>query len=969
MKIENCMLLCISLIACSVVLSAPAFASVTDASMLAGATNGATISVTFAGSDNSWPNVVTFNIKDTSSKVVRSIHLYVSSNGLYSIPWDGKDNGGAYVPAGDYTVSILDASGTDLKDCSGHINNLDPTLMADTTKPVTTIHVTGAAGDNNWYTSDVGVTLIAVDNNGGSDVANVIYRVDADASHVSTGDLATTTIQNGDHTIYYWSTDNNGNVEDVKSTTINVDTTTPSITWSANVSPNPYGWYNHDVLISFTPHAGISGIRSSTASQVLTSSGKATGTVTDNAGRTASVTTDQVNIDNGSPSTTVSTPMGNNGWYIGPLTISAQDNAGGSDIACVNYTLDNGAAQSVVGAIATITPSDGAHTLTYWCMDKAGNIEAPHSKTFSIDANAPVTVATVSPPPNVNGWCTSNVLVTLGATDASTGVDHTEYSIGGTSSWTTGTSFSISSDGQTPVYYRSVDKAGNVEAAKSIMIRLDKVSPSISWAANGLPNVNGWYNHDVLIQFTPYVGVSGVQSITPDQTMVSSGQWTGSVTDNAGRTATTTTSMIYVDKSAPTITSKLSSQPNANGWCNVSVNVNFTATDALSGISSINGNTTLTGEGTGQRVTGSATDRAGNTITTEVNGINIDKTAPSATLTITPSPNSLGWYLSNADVKIDATDDRSGIDGIWYSLDGHSWTSYTNDLTLGDGIHTLLYRTMDKAGNVASYSKTIEVTTAIPSSNISIAGTTGSNGWYKSNLTVTINSWTGAAGLDHAEYSYDGSHWFYGSTYDINTDGRNMSYYRSVDNAGNVEQQKILYVSIDTSPPTDTFTLDGHIGRSGWYDSDVKVTLYPEDSLSGVNKTEYSIDGKSWYNYTGTFTAGLDVRKWIYYRSTDNAGNVGSGSIFINFPPQSIDYLAVIGGLFGVPTATPVPTPTPAPAAPGSTVTPVPGAATSTPVPGTGSTSDNGTSPAIYIGAIAILGIAAGSIYYLFRKK
>ena len=228
------------------------------------------------------------------------------------------------MPPGDYTVHILDSSGADLYDCSGHVNNPVPTAVADTTAPVTTLYASGTPGANGWYTSNVGVTLIAADNYGGSEVKSITYHVDTGADQTVAGDLATVTLTSGTHVIKYWSTDNALNTEAAKSMAINVDTTTPSVTWSANASPNSNGWYVHDVLIHFTPHVGISDVQSITPDQVITSSGQATGTVTDNAGRTASVTTDRISIDNASPSTTVSAPTGNNGWYIGPLTLNAR---------------------------------------------------------------------------------------------------------------------------------------------------------------------------------------------------------------------------------------------------------------------------------------------------------------------------------------------------------------------------------------------------------------------------------------------------------------------------------------------------------------------------------------------------------------------------------------------------------------------------------------------------------------------
>jgi hypothetical protein len=55
----------------------------------------------------------------------------------------------------------------------------------------------------------------------------------------------------------------------------------------------------------------------------------------------------------------------------------------------------------------------------------------------------------------------------------------------------------------------------------------------------------------------------------------------------------------------------------------------------------------------------------------------------------------------------------------------------------------------------------------------------------------------------------------------------------------------------------------------------VTVTLSATDDLSGVAKTEISLDdGATWQNYTGSLSINEDGTYTISYRSTDNAGNV-----------------------------------------------------------------------------------------------
>jgi hypothetical protein len=66
-------------------------------------------------------------------------------------------------------------------------------------------------------------------------------------------------------------------------------------------------------------------------------------------------------------------------------------------------------------------------------------------------------------------------------------------------------------------------------------------------------------------------------------------------------------------------------------------------------------------EGSNQSVTKSCSDKAGNSASATVNGINIDKTAPVANATVSPAANSSGWNNSNVTVNFGWSDALSGL--------------------------------------------------------------------------------------------------------------------------------------------------------------------------------------------------------------------------------------------------------------------------------------------------------------------
>jgi len=113
----------------------------------------------------------------------------------------------------------------------------------------------------------------------------------------------------------------------------------------------------------------------------------------------------------------------------------------------------------------------------------------------SLDSVAAVTMASVSPTPNGNGWNNSNVTIRLRATDnaGGTGVQRITYSASGaqniaaTSVAGASTSIPITAEGVTTVTFFATDFAGNTELPKTLDIRLDKTPPTVTCSAK--PNV------------------------------------------------------------------------------------------------------------------------------------------------------------------------------------------------------------------------------------------------------------------------------------------------------------------------------------------------------------------------------------------------------------------------------------------------------------------------------------------------
>lgn len=100
-----------------------------------------------------------------------------------------------------------------------------------------------------------------------------------------------------------------------------------------------------------------------------------------------------------------------------------------------------------------------------------------------------MTTATASGAPAANGWYASDVSVALSAEDnlGGVGVFKTEYSLDNGATWIAyAAQIVIIQEGTTTALYRSEDFVGNIEAAKSLEVKIDRTPPEagIFWNTN-----------------------------------------------------------------------------------------------------------------------------------------------------------------------------------------------------------------------------------------------------------------------------------------------------------------------------------------------------------------------------------------------------------------------------------------------------------------------------------------------------
>ncbi|NJQ06073.1 OmpL47-type beta-barrel domain-containing protein [Streptomyces lonarensis] len=196
-------------------------------------------------------------------------------------------------------------------------------------------------------------------------------------------------------------------------------------------------------------------------------------------------------------------------------------------------------------------------------------------------------------------------------------------------------------------------------------------------------------------------------------------------TDVAGNTSEPGTVEFTVvepsdDEEAPETSATVSGEQDGDGNFLGSATVTVTASDAGSGVNTIE--YALGADGDWQEYEGPvavhelgthvlryrATDRAGNTSEeasvefTVVELVEEDTTPPDVSATVAGTTNSGGAYIGHARVTVEATDDDSGVERIEYSLDAGPYLEYTDTVIVdGVGRHTVSYRATDNAGNTS----------------------------------------------------------------------------------------------------------------------------------------------------------------------------------------------------------------------------------------------------------------------------
>ena len=454
------------------------------------------------------------------------------------------------------------------------------------------------------------------------------------------------------------------------------DNAPPSVTWNATVpAANASGWNNTAVDFPFTP-AGVNMATPDSPLHFTAEGGNQTQdvTLTGRGGIVTTVTSPAVNIDMTAPTTSANINGSGGEWSTSvQVTLSSNDNLSG--VANTFYKLDGGATQTYTSEFSV--SSSGSHTLSYWSVDVAGNIESAHSSAFKVDNAAPVTQLSTSGFTGTNGWFRGAVQVSLSASDNNqSGVASTSYSVDGGATQTYSGAFSIPNDGVHQVIFWSVDALGNTEVQQSRTVKIDMTIGTLVKSLSGTLSSLGYYTTPVQVTMTATDTPSGVANI-----------------------------FYRID----------------GGATNTYTSPFTISTDGI------------------HSVEYSMVDLAGGSITQSFE-LKIDKTPPVTTVSFADNFLGLdGWYRGQVQISMSATDNLSGLQITQYRIDNGTLKTYTAPFNYGsNGIHTITYWSVDKVANTETV-QTVQLKIDQQAPSITMSATPSRVVASSTPVTVTVS--------------------------------------------------------------------------------------------------------------------------------------------------------------------------------------------------------------------------------------
>ena len=577
-------------------------------------------------------------------------------------------------------------------------------------------------------------------------------------------------------TYYAYAKDQVGNVS--KAATINIT----NIDNSKPACKNPEN--STDWKTSYTYTYGCSsdagsGCATPDKTETITDEGefkKVNWTIKDNIGNTRDCSYNvATKVDKTAPTCEItvdaSSKKGNNNWYIGnvKLLLSTNDNLSG--VSEYGITTNN-TPEYNSSKTATLTNDTDNNGITYYgyVKDKAGNTGSCKIIVKKLTETPSCTLASSGNVGN-NGWYTSNVNIKMNT--------NSKYVTSKNVNNTNKDNYTLTSDTKGTTIKGTVTNDAGLSGNCSISVKKDTEAPSCNVNASGTKGWNNWYTSNVSMSLSATDATSGVmkyglnangtsynnsnnQNLTWDTDGIT---YYGIVMDNAGNQRDCSSSVKRL-ATAPSCSITASGNKGWSDWYTSDITNTISSTSPHVSSKKITNNNSeryvINWDNDGMTVSGEVVNEAGLKGSCSTWTKRLAQT-PSCSVNLSGTMGQNNWYISNINASVGSSSSHIVSSKITNNNSSNYTVNWdTEGITIGGTV-------TNAAGKSASCSNWARRLTQAPTCSISISGTKGYNDWYRSDVTVSMN--TSGVGISSRKISvpngatYNNS---YPLTYDTN---------------------------------------------------------------------------------------------------------------------------------------------------------------------------------------------------------
>lgn len=284
-----------------------------------------------------------------------------------------------------------------------------------------------------------------------------------------------------------------------------------------------------------------------------------------------------------------------------------------------------------------------------------------------------------------------------------------------------------------------------------------------------------------------------------------------------------------------------------------------------------------------------AVDFVGNAENTKSSAFTVDLTAPKTNYEVVGINKDGNILAPSANVKLTSTDNLSGVRTMYYTFDGNNARVYSGPVNVGglsDGEHTIKYYAVDNVKNMeggeggasaSTFKFYMDKTPPVPTHKVNGDQYKGNYLFISSRTTISLAATDNKAGVKNIYYRIDGGerNTYNGEFKMPAVRGTHNVKYDANDLVENLSSNHWINVFMDVDAPETgiIYSNPQFMDRDTLFvTKDTKMSLRFRDDASGIQRTEYQVDGGGFKSYDA-FSIAAEGHHTIDFKSRDNVNN------------------------------------------------------------------------------------------------